>query len=67
MHTNEVNLNKFKGPFLSTNIPITGPIIIKLTVWHIIRNCKAFPSIPIMAPKVLPVLTIKEKEKVIKS
>ena len=32
MHTREVNLNKLKGPFLSTNIPRTGPIIIKLAV-----------------------------------
>ena len=67
IHTIEVNLNKFKGPFLSTIIPRNGPIIIILAVWHIIKNCKALPSIPIRAPKVLPVLTIKEKQKVIKS
>ena len=47
-----------KGPFLSTNIPKIGPIIITNIVCIIPENCKAVPLIPIKAPNVGLVVTI---------
>ena len=55
-----------RGPFLLTIIPKIGPIT-ETKVWSIPAYCKAFPFIPIKAPKVLPVLIINEIEKFIKN
>ena len=48
------------GPFLSDMIPKIGPINIIEAPWMAIKNCKALPFIPIIAPNVLPVVIIKE-------
>ena len=55
-----------RGPFLSTIIPKNGPIT-DTKVWRIPAYCRAFPLIPIKAPKVLPVQIINEIAKFIKN
>ena len=60
MHEIETILKINRPPFLSTNIPNTGPNIKVNRVCNTPANYKAFPFIPIIAPNVLPVLTINE-------
>ena len=67
IHENEIILIINKGPFLSIIIPKKGPIIMIPAICKIPANCKALPFIPIKAPNVLPVLTIKVTDIFIKN
>lgn len=60
IQTKAVILKTNKGPFLSHNIPKSAPNVTTAKNCNIPANCKALPFIPIKAPNVLPVLTIKE-------
>ena len=60
-------LNNNNGPFLSTINAIIGPKINIQPSWNILRNCKAVPFIPKIAPNVLPVLIINDKGNPLKS